>query len=502
MNVVLDKSVVAAVAGDQNSSAYNAVSKASKEGWRRWLYVGQAADMVSTIGRESLAEISENCEWLAALAGEARLLSDPPAALAKACDRIDGDTVVLADDPSVLERVPGAITPDKFLTVSVPESGMQFINLKAQQAVIREELEDRLHRVLHHGRYIMGAEIKELEAQLASYVGVGHCIASSSGTDTLLVALMALDVGPGDEVITTPYTWISTAEVIALLGATPVFVDIDPNTYNIDAELIEQAVTTNTKAIMPVGIFGQCADMDAINVIAAKHGLPVIEDAAQSFGATYKGKKSCALSRIGSTSFFPAKPFGCYGDGGALFTDDEELADRMRWIRVHGQEKAHCHPVIGINGRFDTMQAAVLLAKLPHFDDEIEARDRVGARYTTLINERLGSDSGVVTPVIDDVNTSVYAQYTLQVEDPGQVRNILKENGIPSVSYYSVPLHLQPVFSGLGKGRGSFPVTESVASRGVSLPMSPWLTEAEQDRVVEVLAEKAMVTHAWGDMDG
>jgi len=255
---------------------------------------------------------------------------------------------------------------------------MQFIDLKSQQARIKDKIDARIATVLDHGAYIMGPEVKELEATLADYVGVKHCISASSGTDTLLIAMMALGIGPGDEVITVPYTWISTAEMIALLGATPVFVDIDEATMNMDASKLEAAITDKTKAIMPVGIYGQTADMTAINEIAAKHNnLPVIEDAAQSFGATHNGKKSCSLSTIGSTSFFPSKPLGCYGDGGALFTDDDELAQAMRQIRVHGQAKKHHHPILGINGRLDTIQAAILLEKIAIFDDEIEKRNEV-----------------------------------------------------------------------------------------------------------------------------
>ena len=360
---------------------------------------------------------------------------------------------------------------------------MEFIDLKAQQAKIREKLEGRINDVLDHGRYVMGPEVGELEGRLAEYVGVKHCIGASSGTDTLLIALMALGIGPGDEVITVPYTWISTAEMIALLGAKPVFVDVDEKTWNMDATLVESAITERTKAIMPVGIYGQTADMTAINEIAARHGnLPVIEDAAQSFGATHHGKRSCGLSGIGSTSFFPSKPLGGYGDGGALFTDDDELAESMRHIRVHGQAKKHYHPVLGLNGRLDTLQAAILLEKLEIFDEEIKRRQEVAATYASKIK-----NDSVILPQVGENQTSVYAQYTILSPERDQLAASLREAEIPSVSYYAVPLHLQPVFADLGHVKGDFPVAEKVSDWGLSLPMNPYLTDAEVDAVCQAM---------------
>ena len=355
---------------------------------------------------------------------------------------------------------------------------MQFIDLKSQQKRIRDKIDRRIATVLDHGNYILGPENVELEKRLADYVGVKHCLGAASGTDTLLIALMALGIGPGDEVITVPYTWISTAEMIALVGATPVFVDIDPKIWNLDPTKLAAAITPRTKAIMPVGIFGQVADMTAINEIAAQHNLPVIEDAAQSFGATHHGKRSGALSAIGSTSFFPSKPLGCYGDGGALFTDDDHLADRMGQIRVHGQSRKHHHPVLGINGRLDTLQAAILLEKIEIFDEEIAQRQVVAATYS----ERLGN-LGVTTPFISPENTSVYAQYTILSPERDAINAALAALDVPSVSYYAVPLHLQPVFSYLGHQQGDFPVAEMVANQGLSLPMNPYLSEAEIDQV-------------------
>ncbi|HYM34924.1 MAG TPA: DegT/DnrJ/EryC1/StrS family aminotransferase [Steroidobacteraceae bacterium] len=363
---------------------------------------------------------------------------------------------------------------------------MDFIDLKSQYRRIAPQMNDRIQAVLNHGQFILGAEHGELETRLAKYVGVKHCIGASSGTDTLLIALMALNIGPGDEVITSPFTFIATGEMIALAGARCVFVDIDPVTYNIDPKLIERAITSRTKAIMPVSLYGQCADFDAINAIARKHNLPVIEDGAQSFGAMYKGKRSCGISTIGSTSFFPSKPLGAYGDGGALFTDDDHLAKLMREIRVHGQDRRYHHPRLGLNGRLDTMQAAVLLAKLDVFDDEVAARSRIGARYSQLIE---ASIPNVVTPRLSDGCTSVYAQYTVEVPQRDKVEAAMKARGIPTAVHYPIPLHLQPVFANLGYKKGDFPLSEKAGERVMSLPMHPYLSDADQDRVVAALEE-------------
>jgi UDP-2-acetamido-2-deoxy-ribo-hexuluronate aminotransferase len=361
---------------------------------------------------------------------------------------------------------------------------IEFIDLKTQYQSIKADVDRRIHAVLDHGQYIMGPEVKELEDKLAEYVGVKHCISASSGTDTLLIAMMALGIGHDDEVITTPFTFIATGEMIALLGAKPVFVDIDPQTYNIDPAKIEAAITPKTKAIMPVSLYGQCADFDAINAVAAKYGLPVIEDAAQSFGATYKGKKSCALSTIGSTSFFPSKPLGCYGDGGALFTDDDNLAKLMREIRVHGQDRRYHHPRIGLNGRLDTIQAAVLLSKMEIFPREVEQRALVGAYYSELIAEGCPN---VVAPYIESHNASVYAQYTVLVKDRDMLQQKLKEAGIPTAVHYPIPLNLQAAFAHLNQPEGSFPVAEGMSTRVMSLPMGPMLQPEVQQHIINVL---------------
>ncbi len=358
---------------------------------------------------------------------------------------------------------------------------MQFIDLQTQYKTYQSEIDARMRAVLDHGRFIMGPEIAELEIQLAAYVGAGACISVASGTDSLEIALRALDIGRGDEVITVPFTWISTAEVIALVGATPVFVDIEPDSYNIDLNLLEAAITSRTKAIMPVNLFGQMPDYDRLNALAARHKLPVIEDAAQSFGATQKGRRSCGVSLVGSTSFFPAKPLGCFGDGGALFTSDAALADKMRAIRTHGGLKRHYHPYVGLNGRFDTLQAAVLLAKLPHFDWELQERARIGARY----NEKLRAQ--VRVPEVAPGNTHVYAHYTIRVSQRDAVAEQLKAQGIPTAVYYPKCVHEQPAFAHCGYQLGDFPVSEQASREVLSLPMHPFLSEADQDRVVAAL---------------
>ncbi len=368
---------------------------------------------------------------------------------------------------------------------------MNFIDLKAQYRRIEDDVNARIRAVLEHGRYVMGPEIDELEQRLAGFVGSRHCVAVSSGTDALLVALLAHGVGAGDEVITTPFTFVATAEVIALIGAVPVFVDIDARTYNIDPELIEPAITPRTRAIMPVSLYGQCADMDAIAAIAARHALPVIEDAAQSFGATYKGRRSCALSSIGCTSFFPSKPLGGYGDGGACFTDDDRLAEAMRQIRLHGQDTRYSHPRLGINGRLDSLQAAVLLAKLSIFDGELVRRAEVGAAYSAaFIAKGAGRSgdaaSGVLVPYIEPHNTSVFAQYTIQVDTREVLRQRLDAAGIPSAVHYPIPLNQQPAYAGYC-GRAGTPVAARVAERVLSLPMHPYLEASELQAVVDAI---------------
>ncbi len=368
---------------------------------------------------------------------------------------------------------------------SVDLVSMNFIDLQSQRDRLRKRLDERIAAVLDHCRFILGPEVTELEEQLAQYVGVKHAISVASGTDALQIALMALEIGPGDEVITVPYTWISTAEAVALVGAKPVFVDVREDTFNLDPAKLEAAITPSTKAIMPVSIYGQCADLVAINAIAEKHGLPVIEDAAQSLGATQNGRQSGGMSTIGTTSFYPSKPLGGYGEGGAVFTEDDALADRMKQIRVHGQD-GPVHPVVGLNGRLDTLQAAILLVKMEVFDEEIQMRQQVASRYAKLLTD-LEEKGNLRLPVIAEGNTSVWAQYTVLVQEREAVQAALKERGVPSVAYYTTNLHLQPCFADLGYERGDFPVSESLAQQCLSLPMNPYLSREDQDLIVEGL---------------
>jgi UDP-2-acetamido-2-deoxy-ribo-hexuluronate aminotransferase len=363
---------------------------------------------------------------------------------------------------------------------------MEFIDLKSQYREIKSSVDRRIQAVLDHGQYIMGPEIGLLEEALAARTGAKHCIACSSGTDALLLSLMALGISPGDEVVTTPFSFFATAEIVALLGARPVFVDIDPVTYNLDPSLLRAAITPRTKAILPVALYGQCAEMDAINQSAGD--IPVIEDAAQSFGATYQGRKtsarqSCNLSAIGCTSFFPSKPLGCYGDGGAVFTSDDGLAARLRMLRNHGQDRRYHHPLIGVNARMASIQAAVLLAKLEVFDEELRRRVDLGSRYTELLR-------GIVkTPQVLAGNSSVYAQYTIEVDARDEFQEQMKLLGVPTAVHYPEALHLQPVFTHLGHRKGDFPVAEAAARRVVSLPMHPYLTENDLLHIAEVVTK-------------
>ncbi len=361
---------------------------------------------------------------------------------------------------------------------------MQFTDLKTQYAALKTSIDARIQRVLDHGQYIMGPEVKEMESALAAWSGARHCVAVASGTEALLIALMALDLQPGDEVITTPFTFAATAEVIVLAGLKPVYVDIEPDTCNIDASLIEAAITPRTRAIMPVSLYGQVADMDEINAVALRHGLTVIEDAAQSFGGSYKGRKSCNVSTIGCTSFFPSKPLGCYGDGGALFTSDDRLAQAAREIRVHGQSGRYQHTRVGLGGRMDTIQCAVVLGKLERFDWEIGRRLALGERYNQLIESRgLPLQRLAVRPDRD----CVWAQYTVMVDDRAAVQQALQQAGIPTAVHYPKPLHHQPAYAA-GHDAGAHPHSIAAARRVLSLPMSADLSEADQGRVVDCLA--------------
>ncbi len=485
-----------------------AVAQCTVTGGRLWLYAGSVQTLEYVIRSElrasnenegisatvrQLAQQTRNTLqafaadkfWLAALAEEGNVFdsTDPEdEQLIRALSRFGmGAIKLLTRDVVLCERYPQqTITPQQYLQAPQPAKPINFIDLAGQQDSLRSQLERNLHRVLHHGQYIMGPEVAELEGKLAEYTGAKHCITVASGTEALLIALMALDIKPGDEVITTPFTFVATAEVIALVGATPVFVDIEADTCNIDASRIEAAISARTRAIMPVSLYGQPADMDEINAIAASHGLPVIEDAAQSFGAEYKGQKSCNLSTIGCTSFFPSKPLGCYGDGGAIFTSDDKLAKAMKEIRVHGQEKRYVHTRVGVGGRMDTLQCAVVLGKLERFEWEVEQRLRIGARYNELFA------GNVQTIVQRPDRTSVFAQYTVVVDDREQVQQALKEVGVPTAVHYPIPLNRQAAYQTLSRA-GDLSMSDRMAGKVMSLPMSADLDEGTQGAIVENL---------------
>ncbi len=372
---------------------------------------------------------------------------------------------------------------------------MEFIDLKSQYQRLKKDIDAGIQRVLDHGQYILGPEVAELEEKLAAYTGSKYCISVANGTDALQIAQMAFGIGPGDEVITPGFTYIATAETVALLGAKPVYVDIDPRTYNLDPTLLEAAITPRTKAIIPVSLYGQCADFDAINAIAAKHGIPVIEDAAQSFGATYKGRKSCNLSTVACASFFPSKPLGCYGDGGAIFTNDDELAKVMRQIARHGQDRRYHHIRVGVNSRLDTLQAAILLPKLAVFDEELVHRQSVAGTYNAILrgSEALLANAGskrddksVVIPYVEPHNTSAWAQYTVQLQSRETVQEQLKQAGIPTAVHYPIPLNMQPA---VADAAAQLPVGDAVAQRVISLPMHPYLDEASIQRIAQSIGQ-------------
>ena len=360
---------------------------------------------------------------------------------------------------------------------------IDFANLQLQYQAYKDKIDSNIQVILNKSNYILGEEVDILEKELQSFAGAKYAISCSSGTDALLLALMAINIQPDDEIITTPFTWISTAEMMALIKAKPVFIDIEPDTYNIDANLIEAAITKKTKAIMPVSLYGQPADINAIQIIADKYNLKVIIDGAQSFGSTYNNKTDSNLGDISTTSFFPSKPLGCYGDGGAVFTNNEEYANKIKLLRVHGQNKRYHHKYIGIGGRLDTMQAAILLAKLPYFKKELKDRQKVADHYTSGLSKILQ------TPVIKPNRSSAWAQYTLRVKNRDALQLILKENGIPTSVFYPIPLHLQECFQYLGHQQGDFSISEKASNEVMSIPMNSFLADDQIDYVINMLRE-------------
>ncbi len=357
-----------------------------------------------------------------------------------------------------------------------------FIDLKAQYQAIKDPIQQRIQTVLEHGQFIMGPEVEELEQKLNAFTGTKHCLAVASGTDAAVVAMMAMGIGPGDEVICPAFSFIATAETVVLVGATPVYVDIDPCTFNLDVRQLEKALSEKTKAIQPVSLYGQPAEMDEINAFAKKHELRVIEDAAQSFGATYKGKRSCNLSEVGVTSFFPAKPLGGYGDGGAIFTNDDGLAEAMREVRVHGQKSRYYHTRIGVNARLDTLQCAILIPKLERFSWELEQRDRVAARYNKEFKEL--EAKGVLLPLLAPNRTSAWAQYTLQMAKREEFQKFMQTNGVPTAVHYPRTMPDQPAYTELGRTM-NIEVSRKMAETVVSLPLYPDMTDDQQDYVIE-----------------
>lgn len=357
---------------------------------------------------------------------------------------------------------------------------MQFIDLKSQYQRLKADIDAGIQRVLDHGQYILGPEVAELEDKLCAYTGAKHCITVANGTDALQIAQMALGIGPGDEVITPGFTYIATAETVALLGAKPVYVDIEPRTYNLDPTLLEAAITPRTKAIIPVSLYGQCADFDAINTIATKYRIPVIEDAAQSFGATYKGSKSCNLTTIACTSFFPSKPLGCYGDGGAIFTNDDELAKVMRQIARHGQDRRYHHIRVGVNSRLDTLQAAILLQKLPILDIEIAQRDLIAKIYSKFF-----SATSAISPFIESHNKSAWAQYTLLVENREFLQQQFNTENIPTAVHYPIPLNKQPAVADIS---AYLPIGDRISNSVISLPIHAYMDEKSVQFICECFA--------------
>jgi UDP-2-acetamido-2-deoxy-ribo-hexuluronate aminotransferase len=500
-DVILDAAVAVAASHVNNPDIRDWLVRRRKAGHRNWLYVAQQSEMLYLLvleaekentqdpwatARDQLEALKESCLWLAALAEDGDTLGDPdPVAvgLARAASRIDNDTRIITDNPSRLQRGRPFISLDFAVAENLVACPMPLVDLRAQQDRLRAGLERGLHRVLHHAEFLQGPEIRALEVELAEYVGVEYCVGVSSGTDALLIALMALEIGPGDEVITTPFSFVALAEMIALVGATPVFVDVDRLTGNLDADRLEPAITGRTRAILPVSLYGQCADMTQINEVAEKHQLPVIEDAAQSFGALHRGQKSCGLSTIGCTSFFPAKPLGAYGDAGAIFTSDVDLARIMRELLNHGQHGHYHHVRSGINARMDSMQAAVLREKLLILDDELTQRQIIADRYNQLLQDLEGR-AGLTLPFVQAENRSVWAQYTIQINDRDRLRRRLLEKGIPSAVHYPVVLFHQPAFQ---QSISNCVHSIDLANKVMSLPMHPYLEATTQRQVVEHL---------------
>jgi UDP-2-acetamido-2-deoxy-ribo-hexuluronate aminotransferase len=485
----------------QNGYSNNLVTELVQSGAKIWLSTGQVGEMLSQIqkqlgeltagdrsktARHLLKKFAVSCEWLSVLVEDVSSLEDDDpiaAGLVSAASRLDGRALIVTDIASRLDQGSPFVQLEKVQNLLKLDQSIRFIDLDTQQNLIRPQLEGNLHRILYHGQYVMGPEIARLESRLAEYVGSDYCVCVSSGTDALLIAMMSLEISPGDEVITTPFTFFATVEIITLLGAKPIYVDIDQHTYTLDPSLVEAAISDRTKAILPVSLYGQCPDMDRISEIASSYQIPIVEDAAQSFGATYKGRKSCNLGQIGCTSFFPAKPLGAYGDAGACFTQDSQLAERIREIRDHGQSGRYEHVRMGINGRMDTLQAAVLLAKLDILDEELDSRAQIAKMYSALLKP-VEVKELVTLPNLEPHNVSSWAQYTIEVSERSRVQSSLFEKGIPTAIHYPEPVYTQLA---LRESVAHCPVTDRAAKRVLSLPMHPYLSIETQELVVDSL---------------
>ena len=511
-DILLDVNVIVDICAKRQNLSLEALQHAVQRNDRLWIYVGSVQTLHYVLASElkrgttppppfsaALSKAKEilnvfikGKNWLAALAGDGGVFVQPDpedSQLMRAVERLGKDARLLTRDEILLAQCPQAISPEQFLKEPSQSPTIAFVDLAAQQDVLRPQIEHNIHTVLHHGGYIMGPEVGELEKRLTEFAGVKHAVTCSNCTDALLMGLMAYDVGPGDAIFTTAFTFIATAEVISVLGATPVFVDIDPRTFNIDPVKLEEAVLKvkqegklKPRGIIPVDLFGLPADYDAIGIISEKYSLFVLEDAAQGLGGIYNGKKAGSFGHAAAISFFPAKPLGCYGDGGALFTDDDELARKFDSLRVHGKGSEKYDNVrIGVNARLDTLQAAILLPKLAAFPDELVARQKVADRYDE------GLHSLIETPQVPKTSASAWAQYSILSDRRNEIQTALKKAGIPSGVYYPTPLHLQTAFSHLGYKKGDFSVAEMVSKRVLGLPMHPYMALSDIDRIIHTI---------------
>lgn len=498
LNIVLDIDIVLNLLSLSTNDTQHRFSRLQKTVTRFWLPCCLLPLIETHLNHHRpLTTLLEEVHLLSSLAANWQEIPEDCPNKTQALISVDaatlpGSTIIWTNDAHFISVHPDIECGDhEFVYAKLAEyeceNEILFNDLSAQQFKLRAELEKNLFTVLKHQQYIHGDEITALETNLANYVNAKHCIAVNNGTNAVLLALIALGIKAEDEVITTPYAFISTAEMIRLLGAKPIFVDIDPNTYTLNPNLIEAAITSKTKAIIPVNIYGQCADFDTINLIATRYNLAVIEEASQSFGSTYKNRHSCSLATISCTSFSPMKPLGSYGNGGACFTDDVELAETIRELRIHGQNYRYYHHILGTNSQLDSFQASILLAKFTHFPQELVARQRVAAIYTELLNKKL--TERVKTPYIANGNASNYTYYAIAIENRDEIQQKLQKRGIPTEIHYPLPIHLQLAFAFLKQTTGSFPVAESISQRILCLPIHAYLDDDAIKEVISILVQ-------------